>query len=204
MPFNKIQSAGFDLTDNYAFTGTVSGAGDPAFVFLGESKNSSAANNGTVDNIFSDTYHLYFFQADVLVATNGTHLMAQLVNSGTATTANYYYSFQGLDQGGNSESGDSSGAASAWSLSGANSNSRPCQVIGYISGTTSGESNHKKVSWQCATFDVSNNQKHVTGGGFQTSSTDHTGFKLLAGSGDLTKHSIQIYGVSDTEKFGGF
>ena len=27
MPFNKIQSAGFDLTDNYAFTGTVSGAG---------------------------------------------------------------------------------------------------------------------------------------------------------------------------------
>ena len=33
MPFNKIQSAGFDLTDNYAFTGTVSGAGDPAFVF---------------------------------------------------------------------------------------------------------------------------------------------------------------------------
>ena len=27
MPFNKIQSAGFDLTDNYSFTGTVSGAG---------------------------------------------------------------------------------------------------------------------------------------------------------------------------------
>ena len=27
MPFNKIQSAVFDLTDNYAFTGTVSGAG---------------------------------------------------------------------------------------------------------------------------------------------------------------------------------
>ena len=27
MPFNKIQSEGLDLTDNYAFTGTISGAG---------------------------------------------------------------------------------------------------------------------------------------------------------------------------------
>jgi hypothetical protein len=110
----------------------------PQFVFLGESKSNSTASGATVDSIFSDTYNSYFFQADVLCATNGTHLMAQLVASGTATTANYYYSFQGLDQGGNSESGDSAGAASAWSLSGANSNGRPCLVIGYISGPTSG------------------------------------------------------------------
>ena len=27
MPFNKIQSEGLDLTDNYAFTGTVTGTG---------------------------------------------------------------------------------------------------------------------------------------------------------------------------------
>lgn len=27
MPFNKIQSEGLDLTDNYAFTGTITGAG---------------------------------------------------------------------------------------------------------------------------------------------------------------------------------
>ena len=52
--------------------------------------------------------------------------------------------------------------------------------------------------------DASNNQKHVTGGGFQTSSSDHTGFKILAGSGNLTQHSIQIYGVANTERFGGF
>jgi len=191
---DAVGNTKLDLTANYAFTGTITGTSEQ-FVFLGESKSNSAASGATVDNIFSDTYNSYFFQADVLCATNGTHLMAQLVASGTATTANYYYSFQGLDQGGNSESGDSAGAASAWSLSGANSNGRPCLVIGYISGPTSGESNHKKVSWQCATFDSSNNQ---------TSSSDHTGFKILAGSGDLTKHSIQIYGIKNTEKFGGF
>ena len=176
----------------------------PQLVFLGESKSNSAASAATIDNIFSDTYHLYFFHADILVATNGTHVTAQLVSSGTADTDGYYYSFQGLDQAGNSESGDSAGAAASWSISGANSSARGCQIHGHISGPTSGQDNNKKISWACETFDAANNQVHRTGGGFQTTSSDHTGIKILCGSGNMSQHSIQIYGVANTERFGGF
>ena len=131
-------------------------------------------------------------------------LISPLVSSGTADTDGYYYSFQGLDQAGNSESGDSAGAAASWSISGANSSSRGCQIHGHISGPTSGQDNNKKISWACETFDSANNQVHRTGGGFQTTSSDHTGIKILCGSGNMTQHSIQIYGVANTERFGGF
>ena len=99
---------------------------------------------------------------------------------------------------------DSAGAAASWSISGANSSARGCQIHGHISGPTSGQDNNKKISWACETFDSANNQVHRTGGGFQTTSSDHTGIKILCGSGNMSQHSIQIYGVANTERFGGF
>ena len=66
------------------------------------------------------------------------------------------------------------------------------------------QDNNKKISWACETFDSANNQVHRTGGGFQTTSSDHTGIKILCGSGNMSQHSIQIYGVANTERFGGF
>ena len=68
MPFNKIQSAGFDLTDNYAFTGTVSGAGDPSFVKTGALQSTTDAGDYSIDSVFSATYMNYFVTFKVAIA----------------------------------------------------------------------------------------------------------------------------------------
>lgn len=175
----------------------------PGIIKLGSIASSSAAGNASVNGIFSDTYQTYFFYFEVLIASNGQQPMMQFVDSGgnAISATNYYFAYTGRDQGGNTEAGDQAGAAGF--KFGSASSGRTSHVWGYIAGPTSGADNNKKICWQSAGFDSSNNVLTRQGAGFYTASTDYTGLNILSTSGNITQHSLQVYGIHESLKFGG-
>tara|TARA_R100000654_G_scaffold11904_6_gene25937 strand:+ start:577 stop:1182 length:606 start_codon:yes stop_codon:yes gene_type:complete len=91
MPFNKIQSEGFDLTDNYAFTGTVTGAGSSDFVKLITTTISS--NVSSVDfgsSYINSTYKVYKIYYRGLKLTGTDNIGLRIGASGTLLTSGNY------------------------------------------------------------------------------------------------------------------
>ena len=93
MPFNKIQSAGFDLTDNYAFTGTVSGAGDPSFVKTGALQSTTDAGDYSIDSVFSATYMNYFVTFKVAIAGANNQCHIKFRTGGATNSSSKYMSY---------------------------------------------------------------------------------------------------------------
>ena len=93
MAITKIDANSFDLTDDYAFTGTISGAG--GLVKLANI-NHSGASTFSIDGYFSSTYDLYKLHFWAGEATTNTHLKMRVNQGGTAQTgSSYYYAIQG-------------------------------------------------------------------------------------------------------------
>ena len=93
MPFNKIQSAGFDLTDNYAFTGTVSDAGDPSFVKTGALQSTTDAGDYSIDSVFSATYMNYFVTFKVAIAGANNQCHIKFRTGGATNSSSKYMSY---------------------------------------------------------------------------------------------------------------
>jgi len=170
---------------------------------LGSIANSSAVGNAILNSIFSDTFQTYFFYFEVLIATGGQQPIMQFVDSGgnAISAGNYYFAYDGRDQAGNSEAGDE--AATSGFKFGSASNARTTHVWGYIAGATSGADNNKKICWTLSGFDGANNALTRQGAGFYTAATDYTGLNVLSTSGNMTQHSLQVYGIRESLKFGG-
>jgi len=106
MPFNKIQSEGLDLTDNYAFTGTITGAGDTSNMVQVSSvtlSGSAYAHN----SIFTSSYDTYFVTLDQIGFNTGdNHMHFKFYNDTGATSDNVYrgYTYRKTGAGDSSQS----------------------------------------------------------------------------------------------------
>ena len=171
---------------------------------LGSSHSSSATGTNIINNIFSDTFNSYFFHLEVLLATSGQNPIMQFVDSGgnIISAGNYYYAYEGRDQGSNDESGAEAGASGF--KFGPTGNARVVTVHGFISSPTSGNDNAKKCTWIVAGFDASNNALWRSGAGFYTASADYTGINIMSTSGNLSQHALQVYGIRESLKMGGY
>ena len=97
MPLSKIQAESMNLADNYAFTGTVSGAG--GLVKLLTQSNVSAQGTYDIDSTYiNSTYDDYFFTM-VSVVSSTADLYARFFVSDTISTgAKYFNHGSRLDQ----------------------------------------------------------------------------------------------------------
>ena len=89
MPFNKIIAESMDLTDTYAFTGTVTGAGDPAdFVHISTSSGTSLTELEFTN--FSTNYgmHILFFK-DLYLSSDSDIRARFRTSAGRISTSNY-------------------------------------------------------------------------------------------------------------------
>lgn len=79
MPFNKIIAESMDLTDNYAFTGTVTGAGSSDFVKLNETVASNSSNVIFNNTLVTTTYKNYIVKgSDLAGSSNGAQLQTYI------------------------------------------------------------------------------------------------------------------------------
>ena len=173
-------------------------ADNPSFTKVGSIASGSSVSSATLNGIFSDTFHTYFFAYEGRTAAGGSFMQFCAAN-GTAATSNYYYAVQGRDQAGNIDGPESlnSGGTSGF-LFGLSSTTRLMNVYGYITAPTSGTGNAKKITWTQSGFDASNNLLWRSGAGFSTDSGDYTGLVISSSSGNITVHSLQVYGITST------
>ena len=79
MPFNKIIAESMDLTDNYAFTGTVTGAGSSDFVKLNETVASNSSSVLFNNTLVTTTYKNYVVKgSDIAATSNGGQIQTYI------------------------------------------------------------------------------------------------------------------------------
>ena len=104
MALSKIRSESVDLTDDFAFTGTVTGAGgNSGFRFI--KKVTISSSNGLFDatNLFSADYNHYklFWEINNSVNDVATHFKLLKASDGSIDTApNIDYAVHGIDNDG--------------------------------------------------------------------------------------------------------
>ena len=95
MPLSKIQSESMNLADNYAFTGTVSGAG--GLVKLLTQSNVSAQGTYDINSTYiNSTYDDYFFILNAVPSATAS-LYAQFFVGGSVVTQDYTWHICRLD-----------------------------------------------------------------------------------------------------------
>lgn len=71
MALSKLRSESLDLTDDYAFTGTVTGAGGGAMQFISKTAISTSSSIQDFTNLFSATYNHYKLILDIVGEDTG-------------------------------------------------------------------------------------------------------------------------------------
>lgn len=106
MALSKLRSESLDLTDNYAFTGTVTGAGGGAMQFISKTAISTSSSIQDFTNLFSATYNHYKLILDIVGEDTGdsdiSHSWQFLKASDGAvdTTADIDFIMHGFDSDG--------------------------------------------------------------------------------------------------------
>lgn len=106
MALSKLRSESLDLTDDYAFTGTVTGAGGGAMQFISKTAISTSSSIQDFSNIFSATYNHYKLILDIVGEDTGdsdiSHSWQFLKASDGAvdTTADIDFAMHGQDSDG--------------------------------------------------------------------------------------------------------
>ena len=201
MPFNKIIAESMDLTDTYAFTGTVSGAGDVSNLVQVSSVSLGSSGAYAHNGIFSSTYDTYLITLDNIgCATDNTHIKFKFYNNTGATSDNTYrgYSIQRTGEGDSSQS-----YVDAYPfLSVAQSNSGNKGLSGHIwvhNPVTS--SIETSFTYHTVYEKTTGYVGPLVGGGVTTdhSSKTHTGFYWFTSQGNFSDRAkVVVYGVKRT------
>lgn len=202
MALSKIQSESLNLADDFAFTGTVTGAGDTAGLKL---LNTVTLDNSTTASVTFDetyinaTYDNYFITIHWQVETNSQKLSARFLQTGGTEisdsnyarniTTTYYSNFttgadhleisQNLGTGGG---GNEKGAYGQWFLNMKDSDDFQPSIAG-----------------QVMLGDTSNNLKQQLSAGKYKGSTDVTGgikFYNHGGANFSSGSQFKLYGMA--------
>jgi len=153
MALTKVQADGVNLTDTFAFTGTVSGTG---MNLLLDATISSAVSVYDISSTYiNSTYDSYYLESSLLPATDNVYPYFRVFVGGSVVTSGIYgYEAQAVGGattlGSNATStfalahhqvgnADGEGYSSVIWIRNVNSTTRPCSISGFTeSGSTAG------------------------------------------------------------------
>ena len=198
MPLSKIQAESMNLADNYDFTGTVSGAGDPSQLVLINTQTVSS-NVATVDfqDKISSTYKLYKVVMNGIQKVTSSHIRCQFMNGSSAisdTNYDYCYGVGMRSRSGTTWSNRSSDNQYMQFVESAHGN--PTGAFFYIDTFHVG-SNHTFI-WGTQTHWMSNGAVISSFTGRYTGTINVSGLRFLTSGGDYSAGTFTIYGVKKT------
>ena len=199
MALIKIKSESMNLADDYAFTGTVSGAGDPSLVRLGGGE-ASGVNVGDVSfDLFSSTYQMYVVYFRFSNLGGGESWLRLRTSSGYQTNGNYRYMMVGRDNAGTGytflASGDSKLKINENTVSSTQYDSCLGKAI-FWNPTSTSKNTH--VAVEANTHRSDGNFTHVRGGVEYQTAEAHVGFGFLGSISNFDEYNIQVYGVKES------
>jgi hypothetical protein len=199
MPFNLIKANGFDLTDNYAFTGTVTGAGDPADFVKLSTVDASSGTSAVIFNssVVTSTYkHFYLIGHRIFSSSNAVNFEFSVSDDNGSTFTNdckrgqVYRNLYSGSSFGHEQSTTNNGVAV---IGGSISDSSAGGSLNlYING--SAFSSWKYINYLFG-FRHSGGQAYATNGTFeQQNSSPYNYFKFSTSSGNIYGY-YTLYGI---------
>jgi len=197
MALSTIKPASIDLSDTFAFTGTVTGT-PHGMVRLGGA-NATGQNVGDVSfDLFSTTYDFYYVTYAVSFVS-ATDLRLRLrASSSYIDASNYKQAMVGIRSDGSARTltPHAGGAGTYFQLgSSAEASNSHLSHAGHllfqqpmVNGKTT------QLNIQCTVQDTSSNVIDKTGAGIYFATGSHSGFGVLGGA-NLDEYNIQVFGV---------
>ena len=194
MALTKVRAGGLTLSDNFAFTGTVTGASDLVKIYT-QSGTSAVSSIDITDTYINTTYDTYYIIGHCLPASDGVGLQLKLKDSsGIITGNNHSFDLNTLALGEASDGqdhcrlnystiGNAAGEGSQFSfyLEHVNSDTIPCVIQAQFKTSYTGGQPE---------------------GGYAVSgmiSTQYAkiikGFNLAMSSGNIASNNLTIYGI---------
>jgi len=198
---SKIQSESMNLADNFAFSGTVTGAGDPAgLVKLATTTVSTTVPEVEFDNtLVNSTYDNYYLTYTITPTADNTSLRVRFLNtSNNQITPGAAYSGGAINEGGNASTNTNgadsmiinaamgsaageSGAGQLWFGPVNEGSNFPCQLNGFSNGANNGGNHQGRVFFF-----------YLSKGYFQSVG----GIKINFTSGSVEAGTFTLYGVA--------
>ena len=196
MALTKVRAGGLTLSDNFAFTGTVSGSG--LNLLLNATISSAVSEYDISSTYINSTYDAYWLQASLLPATDGANAYFRVFVGGAVQTGSIYgievaardgsqytgsnateqFYFNGGDTCGNATG---EGIHYQLLMQNVNSTTRPFTVEGGSSSYTT-SANHKANGFG-GTLIVANASSVVNG------------VRLFWNTGNIASGTVQLYGL---------
>lgn len=202
MALIKIKSESMNLADDYAFTGTVSGAG--AWNLLQTTTVSSNVTSVTMgtSSLLTDTYKVYCFTgSNVHVDTDGATGHARIVQSGSAVTDSFYrFSRMRMYSGSATVSGfvneGTTRYPDCWGESMGTSAGENTSFLGYLYNPSA--TDQYKIYYQTqGGQDTSRSQQLVVASYSYTGNTNAVeGLQFYPSSGNISTGTFSLYGLS--------
>tara|TARA_R110002020_G_scaffold163967_1_gene350256 strand:- start:57 stop:656 length:600 start_codon:yes stop_codon:yes gene_type:complete len=198
MSLVKLKSRGLTLSDNFAFTGTITGT-PKGLTLIHSSNSSSSASSVSIDNVFTTTYSLYHVEMTFDRDDDGaTYLRFLKSSDGSERTNNYYLTSHRVHTNDGTNTTDNDNNVSTFyfnrgSGSEAGLDTRfSCKFLNpmgssvtYYDGITYGY------------HDGENAHVVVSVAGHNDTEEQVRGIKFVANSGNITAYNIKIYGYTN-------
>jgi len=197
MALSKIQSESVNLADNFAFSGTVTGAG--GLIPLSTVTVSSATANITFDNLSTD-YDNYMFFIEIHPSTDNTSLYARFLDSsGSEQAGGNDYGYY-ADQDGSALSSDLENHMRL-SNSYGNADYEGYRGVATLQGRNYAVDTSVKPPQISGTYSITNTSSVLSGGAFYAAQSYIgkaviRGIRFYQSSGNIEKGKISIYGVT--------
>jgi hypothetical protein len=202
MSKTTVASTGIDLSDTFAFTGTVSGT-PQGLTLISTVSSSSNASSITVDNVFTSTYDHYLCFATVKLDDTGGYYLRLLKSDGSERNSTYYTADlrHNMNSGAIEDGGSSQNVSTFYIGRGGGAD------LGSAGEPTSHELRFMNpyTSSICTTMfnnswgyhDDQNNRFHFISSSRNENAETHRGFKFVSNSGNFSSHNIKVYGVTN-------
>ena len=194
MSKTTVASTGIDLSDTFAFTGTVTGT--PHIMIRLGGASATGQNVGDVSfDLFSTTYDFYYVTYVLSYVSATTAWVRLRASSSYITAGNYRQGMVGIRSDGTAR--NITHETSTYFQLGSSaeaSNSHNSHAGHLLFQKPMVSSKTTQLNMQCTVLDTSANVIDKTGGGVYLATGAHNGFGILGGA-NLDEYNIQVFGV---------
>ena len=194
MSKTTVASTGIDLSDTFAFTGTVTGT-PHSMIRLGGA-SATGQNVGDVSfDLFSTTYDFYYVTYVLSYVSATTAWVRLRASSSYITAGNYRQGMVGIRSDGTAR--NITHETSTYFQLGSSaeaSNSHNSHAGHLLFQKPMVSSKTTQLNMQCTVLDTSANVIDKTGGGVYLATGSHSGFGIMGGA-NLDEYNIQVFGV---------
>jgi len=198
-----VASTGIDLSDSFAFTGTVTGT-PHGLIRLNGTSGSSGIANVTFDSIFSSSYENYRIIGTHTMSANDAETRMVLRKSSADQEDSYRYAYNEVtrESGGNAQSTQTAWDNSIIKLTVGSSNDTSEMVSTDITVFAPKDATKETVMFvRCSAYRSGNGNWYNFAGGIWTEGSDgqnNDGFKIYPSTGTLTNYKYSVYGILDS------